>query len=79
VADGTILEQRGIQAAAIVTSPFTRVGAVMARRNGYPDYKYAVMPHPIGNLKPEQIRQRAFEVLPQVLAILGLVKGEGDA
>jgi len=30
------------------------------------------MPHPIGNLKPEQIRQRAREVLPQVLAILGL-------
>lgn len=72
MADGTILEQRGVQAAAIITSPFTRVAAVMARRNGYPDYRYAVIPHPIGNLKPEQIRERAVAVLPDVLSILGV-------
>jgi hypothetical protein len=78
VADGTIFEKHGIQAVAIVTSPFTRVGAVMARRNGYPDYRYAVMPHPIGNLKPDQIRQRARDVLPDVLAILGIVDRAGE-
>jgi len=44
----------------------------MARRNGYPDFKYAMVPHPIGNLKQEQIRQRALDVLPQVVEILGL-------
>jgi hypothetical protein len=78
VADGTILEQRGIQAAAIVTTPFVRAADVMARRNGYPGYRYAVMPNPIGNLKPDQIKQRAAEVLPQVLSILGLVDGTGE-
>jgi hypothetical protein len=30
------------------------------------------MPHPIGNLREEQIKERAQEVLPQVLNILGL-------
>jgi hypothetical protein len=44
----------------------------MARRNGYPDFKYAMVPHPIGNLKEQQIKQRAEEVLPQVIEILGL-------
>jgi hypothetical protein len=72
VADGTIFETRGVPAAAIVTSAFLKTADSMARRRGFPDYQYAVMPHPIGNLKPDQIRERAEEVLPQVLEILGL-------
>ena len=56
----------------MITSAFTRVADAMSRRNDFPNFKYAMIPHPIGNLKPEQIRQRAREVLPQVLAILGL-------
>jgi hypothetical protein len=31
-----------------------------------------MVPHPIGNLNPDQIKQRAREVLPQVIEILGL-------
>lgn len=72
MADGTAFEKRGIPAAAIVTAPFVRAGDAMAKRQGYPDYRYATMVHPIGNLRPEQVRQRAQEVLPQVLEILGL-------
>jgi len=44
----------------------------MAKRQGFPGYRYATMPNPIGNLNSDQIKQRAREVLPQVLAILGL-------
>jgi hypothetical protein len=76
VADGTIFEKRGVIAAAIVTSAFTTTADSMARRHGYPEYRYALMPHPIGNLKPEQVRQRAREVLPQVLNLLGLPEQE---
>jgi hypothetical protein len=72
VADGTIFEKRGIVSAVMVTSAFTKTADSMARRHGYPEYRYALLPHPIGNLKPEQIRERAQAVLPQVLAILGL-------
>jgi hypothetical protein len=72
VADGTIFEKRGIVAASIITSPFTRTADSMARRHGFPAYRYAQMPHPIGNLRPDQIKARALEVLPQVMTILGL-------
>jgi hypothetical protein len=72
VADGTIFEKKGIPAATIVTRPFVRAADAMAKRHDYPDYIYAMMPHPIGNLRPDEIRQRAEEVLPQIVAILGL-------
>lgn len=72
MADGTIFERLGIPAAVLVTEPFRRAGDAMAKRQGFPGYRYATMPNPIGNLTPEQIKQRAREVLPQVLAILGL-------
>jgi hypothetical protein len=72
VADGTIFEKRGIPAATIVTAPFVRAADAMAKRHDFPDYKYAMMQHPIGNLKQDQIRERAEQVLPQILEILGL-------
>ena len=75
MADGTIFEHEGLQAASIVTAPFVKTGDSMARRNGYPNYRYAVMPHPIGNLRPDQIRQRAEVLLPEVLSILGVTDG----
>ena len=77
MADGTIFEHEGLQAASIVTMPFLKTADSMARRNGYPGYHYAVMPHPIGNLRPDQIRQRAEVLLPEVLAILGITEGLG--
>ena len=72
MADGTIFEKRGIPAATIVTAPFVRAANAMARRHDYPDYVYAMMPHPIGNLREDQIKERAKDVLPQILKILGL-------
>jgi len=44
----------------------------MARRNGYPAYRYAMIPHPLSSLDAEQVKQRAREVLPEILAILGI-------
>jgi hypothetical protein len=72
VADGTTFEKRGIPSATIITLPFRTAADAMAARHGYPGYRYAAMPHPIGNLGHEQICERALGVLPDVLAILGL-------
>ncbi len=72
MADATIIEKRGVPAACVITHQFVRAANAMARRNDYPDYQYAMVPHPIGNLKDDQIKQRAQEVLPQVIEILGL-------
>jgi len=79
VADGTIFEKRGIPAAAIVTTRFVHTADMMARRHGFPGYRYAQVPHPIGNLTAAQVRERASEVLPDVLAILGLDGGNAAA
>ena len=72
MADGTIFERKGLQTAALVTDTFCRTGDAMARVQGFPNYRYAVIKHPISSLDEEQIRQRALEALPQVLEILGL-------
>jgi hypothetical protein len=77
VADGTIFEKRGVVAASIVTHTFIRAANAMGKRNGFPDYSYAIMPNPIGNLHPDQIKQRAIDVLPQVLEIIGLADEPG--
>ena len=47
----------------------------MARVQGFSNYQYATIKHPISSLNEEQIRARALEALPQVLSILGLEGG----
>jgi hypothetical protein len=79
VADGAIFEKRGVPAAAIITHTFTAAADAMARRYGYPDYRYAAIPHPISSLNVEQIKQRAVAVLPEILAILGIEDRVKDA
>ena len=72
MADGTIFERKGIQAAAILTDTFRRPGDAMARVQGFSNYQYALITHPISSLNHEQVRERAKQALPQVLSILGL-------
>jgi hypothetical protein len=74
VADGTIFERKGLQTAAVLTDTFLRPGDAMARVQGFANYRYAVITHPISSLNSDQIRARAEQALPQVLSILGLDK-----
>ena len=69
----------GVQAASIVTDAFTLSGDAMAKTRGAAGYRYAMVPHPLSNLTPEECRARARDVLPEVLAILGLAEGEQPA
>ena len=77
MADGTIFEERGIQAAAVITDSFRKTGESMARRRGFPNYRSVVVTNPIGSLGADGIRQRAEQALPQVLDILGITEGRG--
>lgn len=79
MADGTIFERKGIQAAAILTDTFRRPGDAMARVQGFSNYEYATITHPISSLNEDQVRERAQQALPQVLAILGLEQAARDA
>lgn len=44
----------------------------MARVQGFKNYHYASIVHPISSLDEDQIRERARAVLPEVLTILGI-------
>jgi hypothetical protein len=77
VLDSIVFEQNGVPSASIVTHVFTVTGKAMARTWGVPDLKFLVMPHPIANLTPEQMDQRAAEIAPQVVELL--LKGQQAA
>ena len=77
MADGTIFEKRGIPAASVTTDAFTASGNAMAKARGFPSYRYAMMPHPLSSLTPEQVHEAAMKLLPDILDILG-VDREGD-
>ena len=77
MADGTIFEEQGIPAAALITDSFHNTARSMARVRGFPDYRYAAVSNPIGSLDAEGIKQRARQALPQVLEILGITDVRG--
>ncbi len=68
--DSIVFEQHGVPSASIVTEVFKVTGKAMARSWGLPDFKFIAMPHPIANLTPEQLDQRAAAVLPEVVKLL---------
>ena len=72
MADGTTFERKGVQTATILTDTFRRPGDAMARVQGFTNFRYVVITHPISSLDPEQIRERARAALPDILAILGI-------
>jgi hypothetical protein len=73
VTDGIALEARGTPAAAICSDAFHGSADAIAELRGAPGYRYAATPHPVAVLTPEQVRERAALVLPDVI---GLVSGD---
>jgi len=70
VHDGIHVENAGIPSATICTDRFVPTAAGMAKMWGAPDYPTIFTPHPIENLNREQIRKRAEELAPLVVAVL---------
>jgi hypothetical protein len=65
-------ERRGVPAVAVCTKPFLRSGQAMAARQGMPELRFVMVDHPLSSLSIDEIRERAQDALPQVLAILEL-------
>ena len=42
----------------------------MSKLGGIPDYPFVVLPHPLGSLTAEGLRERAIQAAPEVLRIL---------
>jgi hypothetical protein len=70
VLDSIVFEQQGIPSASIITDVFKVTGKAMATTWGLPEFKFIAMPHPIANLNPEQLDQRAEAILPEVVKLL---------
>ena len=68
--NATELEKLGIPTAVLCTAPFARTAESMARRRGFPNYRYVLDEHPLSSAKPEAIRARADQALPEILSIL---------
>ena len=68
--DAISFEKRGVPAVVIITEPFIPTAAAMAELAGMPGYPYAVIPHPVGSLSPEEVRRRADAVATRVETLL---------
>jgi hypothetical protein len=68
--DGITLEKMGVPTAVICTEPFLTSADAMAKLGGIPDYPYVILPHPLGSLPDDRLRERAAQAAPDVLRIL---------
>jgi hypothetical protein len=75
VADGIQLEAAGVPAVVICSEAFIATANAMAELKGEPGYTYARTPHPVAPLGPDEVRERARKVLPDLVTILTSVPG----
>jgi hypothetical protein len=68
--DSFQFERRGIPATGLITDQFIPGAKAITSLNGYPDYPFVVVPHPLESLTPEELDQRAELAMPQLVKIL---------
>jgi hypothetical protein len=71
VLDAILMEQQGVPAVAIVTTPFRTTGEAMAASWGKPGYAFVDTPHPIANLTEAELDARADALVDAVERCLG--------
>ena len=65
-------------AAAILTEPFAATGEAIAELQGFADYPFATVPHPIGSLTSAEAMAVADAVTPTVLGLLTTASVQPD-
>jgi hypothetical protein len=78
VTDGVMLESRGVPTAVICSDAFSASADAIASLRGAPGYRYVTTRHPVAVLTPDEVRDRARQVLPDVLSLL-VAGGEAAA
>jgi hypothetical protein len=68
--NATEIEKRGTPVVVVCTDPFKSTAEAMARRRGYPGYRYILVEHPLSSARPEGVRERAEKALPEMLSII---------
>ena len=64
------LTKRGLIAAVVCSDSFMKLGTAQAKVFGVPDLPLLEIPHPLGGLSLDKVRERAAAALPQLLKVL---------
>ena len=67
VHDTIELEKRGIPATVIITQAFTNACVFQFKGKGMEGHPYVELPHPISNLKPDEMRELTLKYVDQVV------------
>jgi hypothetical protein len=70
VHDGITFEQLGKPALVICTKPFEPTSLMIAQTVGLPDFRFALVDHPIGSASVEELTARAADAYQQGRDIL---------
>ncbi len=65
--DGIVFEEHDIPTAVLATEVFLNAARAQAQALGMPGFTVIGVPHPVQNLTPEEVRQRADNVLEEVV------------
>jgi hypothetical protein len=61
------LTKRGVIAAVVCSDTFMKLGSAQAKVFGVPDLPLLKIPHPLGGLSMDKVRERAETALPQLI------------
>ena len=67
VHDTVEFEKRGIPATTVITQAFRNAAVFQFRAKGMPGHAYIELPHPISNLKPDEMRALALKYVDEVV------------
>ena len=65
--DGIAFEERSIPTAVLATEVFLNAARAQAEALGMPAFTVISVPHPVQNLTPAEVRQRAEDVVEEVV------------
>jgi hypothetical protein len=66
VHDTIELEKRGIPATTVITAAFRSAALFQFKGKGMEGHPYVELPHPISNLKPDEMERLTLEFVDQV-------------
>ena len=64
------LRKRGLVTAVVCSTAFKKLGETQAKIFGVPDLPLLIIPHPLGGLDIESVRQRADVATPQLVNVI---------
>ncbi len=64
--DAIISERSGTPAIGIMTNKFTSAAELMASVLGAPNYKFAIIDHPVSSASEDELKERAMRIIQTI-------------